>query len=193
MAWYNSLNIAGDEMSGFLNSSAPQPSSPWGNLPTASQPWSAPNQAPWRMSPWQTQGMPSGYAVSPADAPPQQPQPQQWQPPPAPDLGGDLLPAGKSTDIPNFQPEQPGGNFYPELIQPKQPAPAAPAPPPPPAPPPRYELVRNPWTGKATDDTAGFDPMEGYSIQPVRRNPNSRINYNNPLYERMMAANRRSL
>ena len=82
---------------------------PWGGLPQQAQPWSggaqweAAQQAPWRMSPWQTQGMPSG---APMQQPPMLPQM----------LLQGLLSQGTSQGLQDFQPMQPGGGFYPGLL-----------------------------------------------------------------------------
>ncbi len=81
---------------------------PWAGLPVAAQPWSggpgwnAAQQAPWRLSPWTTQGMPTGQA------------PQMPQMPALP--GGGLLDAGMSSGLENFNPLIPGGGFYPGLL-----------------------------------------------------------------------------
>ena len=66
--------------------------------------WNAAQQAPWRMSPWQTQGMPSG---TPLSQPPMLPMTSPQQ---------SYLPAGTSQGLQGFQPAQPGGGFYPGIL-----------------------------------------------------------------------------
>ena len=76
------------------------------------------------------------------------------------------LPAGVSTDIPEFDPKVPGGGMHEQQLAPAPPPPAAPAPAPAALPPaaPRYEMVRDPWYGKAGGEQQD-DPLGGYSLQ----------------------------
>ena len=102
---------------------------PWGGLLTASPygsqqaPWDAQTSAPWRMSPWSTQGMPSGAPI------------QSFTPQfgPIPQLSAQsYLPQGTADTLQDFNPMVPGGGFYPGLLGGGKPAPApAPAPAPP--------------------------------------------------------------
>lgn len=93
---------------------SPNPSySPWSGLLTASPygsqqaPWDAQTQAPWRLSPWSTQGMPSGSPV-------QSFTPQLGM---IPQLSAQsFLPQGTSAGIQGFNPMTPGGGFYPGLL-----------------------------------------------------------------------------
>lgn len=77
---------------------------PWGGLPVGQAPWAgsemwqAAQQAPWRLSPWQTQGMPQG-APPPA-------------PPPAAPAPNPYLSQGTSMGLPSYNPTVPGGGFY---------------------------------------------------------------------------------
>ena len=48
----------GQNQGGWLQGQAP-----WAGLPTAPAPWNPAENAPWRMTPWQTQGMPAGQGV----------------------------------------------------------------------------------------------------------------------------------
>lgn len=147
---------------------------PYGGSPYAPLGGQVGASGPYMGTPWQTQPMQSPGLADPFVG--------------ALDLAQQqYLPAGTSPNIPEFDPKVPGGGMHQQQLGGNAPAPAAPFAP---AAPQRYEMVKNPWTGKATSDNAGFDPMEGYSIQPVVRNPNSRINYNSPIYQRMMASNR---
>lgn len=91
---------------------------PWSGLPSAQQPWNAQQNAPWRLSPWQTQGMPSGAPAVGPGAPAASPPSGLLTP-------ESYLPEGTSAQLPNFNPKVPGGGFYPET---QQPAPAAPTP-----------------------------------------------------------------
>ena len=103
-------------------------------------------QSPWRMSPFQTQGMPLGVPVAQAQ--------------PSPGLQPDAyMPQGTSAGTQNFQPQQPGGGFYPNVLnqQPQQaPAPVQQQY--------KYEMVRYPWYGKAGGEQQD-DPLRGYSLQ----------------------------
>lgn len=127
---------------------------PWAGLPAGGGPWEAPQnwqaaqQAPWRMTPWQTQAMPS---AAPVAAPPMPPP----LPTPAP------MPLGTSGDIPGFQPGVPGGGFYPQQAAP------APTPPAPPAAPVAYmgggQLFTDPFAAQRRHSEYGT----AGSMQPV--------------------------
>ena len=109
-------------MNSIENFGQPNTSAPWGNLPVGQQPWGggpqweAASQAPWRMSPWAHQGMPSGAAVQ---APPTQ----------GAQLPAGYFPQGTSADLSGFDPTQAGGGFYQMPVpQPQQPPQALPTP-----------------------------------------------------------------
>ena len=111
-------------MNSIGNFGQPSTAAPWGGLPTGQQPWGggqqwqAAQQAPWRNSPWQTQGMPSGQSVA---APPTQ----------GAQLPTGYLSQGTSAGLNGFNPLEPGGGFYPGLLggqqQQQAQAPAQPA------------------------------------------------------------------
>ena len=125
---------------------------PWANLPTAQQPWNAQQNAPWRLTPWQTQGMPAG---------------QGFQAPGFEELPGlmnpnSYLPQGTSQDIPGFNPMVPGGN-----LQPQQPAPA-----PAPEKPTPQKMYTTPWgvtdTRERANVAAGiYNQLNPSSIYPT--------------------------
>ena len=108
---------------------------PWGGLLTASPygsqqaPWDAQTSAPWRMSPWSTQGMPSGAPIQ-SFTPQLGLIPQLSAQSSLPQLSAQSYrPQGTAGTLQDFNPMVPGGGFYPGLLGGGKPAPApAPAP-----------------------------------------------------------------
>ena len=137
---------------------------PWAGLPiTQQQPWSggqqweAAQQAPWRMSPWQTQGMPSGAGVAP--------------PPMLPQQG--LLPQGTSQGLQDFQPMQPGGGFYPGLLGGQQqqqnfrlPPPQAPMP---------NIMDERTWSAFSGDENSGYGAYVGNTLASAQPSTYNRM------------------
>jgi len=108
------------------------------------------NAQPWNTQPWTNPWASPQVGQQPMQQPPQQTMQQSAQ--------QQYLPAGTSSDIPEFDPKVPGGGMHQQQL--------APAPAPPALPPaaPRYEMVRDPWYGKAGGEQQD-DPLGGYSLQ----------------------------
>ena len=131
------------------------------------------NAQPWNTQPWTNPWASPQVGQQPMFN--QQPMPNPTtaigypnMQPANPYLSGESSPylSGKSSDIPEFDPKVPGGGMHEQQLAPAPPPPAAaPAPAPALAPAaPRYEMVRDPWYGKAGGEQQD-DPLGGYSLQ----------------------------